>query len=366
MRILIIPDYGDTGSGTFHFLKRLLELYKKRNIKTAVLIQENQQLPEALELFKKKDVQVFTGRVRKGIWGKPYFAFIFDYFFSRKAVKQFKPHVIHVSTGSFFYNLGAFIYRCSVIYTMHTYPVFKLRRGIRWWARMQSSRRKVFHTVSRFSADNIHKYFGVDNIWIKVIPNGVDDGIPEKDTEKKNIILTAGHIVWYKNPEVWLDTAVRVLKQRPDVTFIWIGEGEMGETIRTKIISLKLEKNIKLPGLQQDTAAFYRQAVIYFHPSKMESQGITIIEAMSFGLPCVASSAGGIPESIVDGETGYLHLPDDSAAFADSILKILGEPGLGTRMGTAGKNLVHERFSLSCQEQGLLNMYDEITARDNE
>jgi len=214
-------------------------------------------------------------------------------------------------------------------------------------------------TVSNAAARSVSDAIGVLRSKIDVVYNSCS--ITAYRTESASpIILTAGHLFVYKNPEVWLEVARTVLLECPVSRFVWLGDGELLETIREKVKELSLEERILLPGYVSEPSSWYTQAQIYFQPSLRESHGIAVLEAMASGLPCVVADSGGLPESVVDGETGYVCQPADSIAFAGRIIELLGDKALRERMGITGQHRVEKCFSEEIQEQKILNIYDQL------
>jgi len=170
-------------------------------------------------------------------------------------------------------------------------------------------------------------------------------------------------MVAYKNPELWLEVACMVLHVFPDSLFVWLGDGILLKTIREKVKLLSLEDRIMLPGYESNPSSWYSQAHLYFQPSLRESHGIAVLEAMAHGLPCVVADTGGLPESVVDGETGYVCPPDDTAGFAGRILQLLEDPAMRERMGVAGQQRVARCFSKEIQEQKIMALYDHLVNR---
>ena len=75
---------------------------------------------------------------------------------------------------------------------------------------------------------------------------------------------------------------------------------------------------------------------IYFQPSLIESHGLSVVEAMRYGLPCVVSNTGGLPESVVNGKTGHVVGANDIDGMVDQIVLLLRNPALRETMGRAG------------------------------
>jgi starch synthase len=89
----------------------------------------------------------------------------------------------------------------------------------------------------------------------------------------------------------------------------------------------------------------YRDADVFCLPSLFEPFGIVILEAMFFGLPCVATAEWAIPEMIADGETGYTVPRGDAHALANRLFRLLEDPHLAHRMGMAGRRRAEEQFT---------------------
>jgi len=139
-----------------------------------------------------------------------------------------------------------------------------------------------------------------------------------------------------------------------------LGDGELLAPMREMVKTLGLEDRILLPGFVTDPYTWYEKSQVYFQPSFRESHGIAVLEAMSHGIPCVVADTGGLPESVINNETGFVCSPGDVTCFADSILALLGDPELHGRMGLAGRLRTKEYFSEPEQEQKIVALYDHL------
>jgi glycosyltransferase involved in cell wall biosynthesis len=95
---------------------------------------------------------------------------------------------------------------------------------------------------------------------------------------------------------------------------------------------------------EREKPAHYNLADVFLFPSAMEGFGLAIGEAMSSGLPVVASNRGSIPELLADGEGGFLCDPGQPAAFVARLLALLGDPALREAFGRANRARVEQRF----------------------
>jgi glycogen(starch) synthase len=109
----------------------------------------------------------------------------------------------------------------------------------------------------------------------------------------------------------------------------------------------EFESNVNFLGFVEDheLLAYYQEATAFVVPSIYESFGLIYIEAMQFGLPCIATSGGGIPEVISDGETGLLITPDDHEELVLKVTQILENPALRKRLSENSTRLFHQKFT---------------------
>ncbi|HZS60423.1 MAG TPA: glycosyltransferase family 4 protein [Gemmatimonadaceae bacterium] len=99
------------------------------------------------------------------------------------------------------------------------------------------------------------------------------------------------------------------------------------------------------PAARRRLLDAYAAAAVYCLPTRYEPFGISYLEAMYFGVPCIGTDTGAVPEMIIDGETGYLVPVDDAEALADRLVTVLRDPVLASRMGDAGRRRAREIFT---------------------
>jgi N-acetyl-alpha-D-glucosaminyl L-malate synthase BshA len=149
-------------------------------------------------------------------------------------------------------------------------------------------------------------------------------------------------------PVKQVDMVVRVFAQiraHLSARLLIVGDGpELGRTEQL-IHELGLTGHVELIGEARDVVALLSVSDLFLLPSLQESFGLSALEAMACGVPVVASNAGGLPEVVEDGVTGFLHPPDQAARMAESAIRILSDPALHARMAAEGARLAMERFS---------------------
>jgi colanic acid/amylovoran biosynthesis glycosyltransferase len=132
------------------------------------------------------------------------------------------------------------------------------------------------------------------------------------------------------------------------------GEGPLANQLRGQIEESGLQELVKLPGAKPQHELRERLSVanVFVLPSVPEAEGgmdnlpTVIMEAMATGLPVVSTRIGGIPEMVIDNETGFLLRPDDPVALADAIEKVINDRSLGQKLGQAGHGRGQKLFSI--------------------
>ena len=145
-----------------------------------------------------------------------------------------------------------------------------------------------------------------------------------------------------------------VVKDFPDVQLQIYGHGRPHEMKRVadEVKQLKLENNVMLGGFISETAVMLAGSSVLVVPSQAyESFGLTIIEAMAFGVPVVTTDVGGMPEVLGDSNAGYVCSKDDPCEFAAAIKNILGNPTLASELSRNGRQAYNQRFTAATMAQ---------------
>jgi glycosyltransferase involved in cell wall biosynthesis len=120
------------------------------------------------------------------------------------------------------------------------------------------------------------------------------------------------------------------------------------------------EGPVELLGERDDVAELLASSDVFVLSSRAEGLPISILEAMAAGLPVVATRVGGIPELVVDGETGFLVPAGDAPARADALRRLVEDPALRERLGAAGRRRAEELFDLPRFRQEHVELYDRL------
>ncbi len=167
-------------------------------------------------------------------------------------------------------------------------------------------------------------------------------------------------LVPHKGQRHLIDAAVLAVRQVPDARFVIAGEGELRPALEKQIKEHHLEKHVLLAGFRPDVLSLHNAFDIFVMSSVTEGLGTSLLDAMACGKPIVATTAGGIPEVVVDGETGFLVPPRDPEAMARAIVTLLKDAPLRLRMGQAGRLRAQTKFSAERMVQDTLRVYQRV------
>ena len=201
---------------------------------------------------------------------------------------------------------------------------------------------------------------------------GVDcDAIRVREAgEEGAFVLFVGRLVEMKGAEVLLDAFARLAPRHAEVTLVMIGDGELRRSLEARAGSLGLGERVRFLGARPraEVLAWMRRAMMLVLPSvqtgsgRREGLGMVSLEAAATGVAVIGSRTGGLPESLVDGETGFLTAERDVDGLAERIGALLDDRDLRGRLGAAGRARVEREFDLGRQTAVLEGMYDEVLA----
>ncbi|VAX34858.1 hypothetical protein MNBD_UNCLBAC01-1100 [hydrothermal vent metagenome] len=179
------------------------------------------------------------------------------------------------------------------------------------------------------------------------------------------IITTIGNLSELKGQKDFISMAKQVLDKIPNVTFCIIGEEKISdkgyaEQLKEHACALKISNRIKFLGVKSNIKDYLSVSDVFVLPSLTEGLPLVILEAMSCAKPVVATNINGIPEAVIDNETGFLVKPKDVAALSQSVLVLLSDTAKCKRMGSAGRKRLEDFFNLRRYIEQLQNEYAKI------
>ncbi|MGB5629440.1 MAG: glycosyltransferase, partial [Woeseiaceae bacterium] len=176
--------------------------------------------------------------------------------------------------------------------------------------------------------------------------------------------LSVGRFVEKKAPYLTILAFDRVLKELPGAQLIMIGDGPLWGPCARLIEALGLSNAVHLKGAQSHTivrdemqkAAIYVQHSLVARNGDSEGTPVAVVEAQMSSLPVVATRHAGIPEVVLDGETGYLVDEADIEGMANAMTRLAMEPGLARQMGENARNRAIDKFTMERHIDGLARM----------
>jgi glycosyltransferase involved in cell wall biosynthesis len=222
--------------------------------------------------------------------------------------------------------------------------------------------------IGTAAAQRVHRiYHGVD--LRKFSPKSCTAPGPRTPGDTPTI-LAVGRLV-EKKGYPYLINACRLLIDRGyDVRLRIVGDGEMKDALRRHSAQVGMDERVELLGArpQDEVIDLYRTATVFALPCVVlengDRDGIpnVLVEAMRLGLPVVSTAVSGIPELVVDEETGLLVPPRDVEALASALARLLDDPDLRARLAAGAAHLVTSQFNLAANAARLKTLLLERTA----
>jgi len=193
---------------------------------------------------------------------------------------------------------------------------------------------------------------GIDASWLEV----------KREAEGSKDLVLWGRMEEQKGIPELLRTLKEVAARIPEAHLHLIGEGHMTETYRKQAEGLGVIEQVTFHGWMDVDAIqqFISKCAVGVFPSRIESFGLSMAEAMGAGLPIVATQVGALPEFIEDGVTGRLVPPGNIPALYRAILEKLENPKYSATLANAGRERVRERFSWDQAAHKMTDIYQSV------
>ena len=205
-------------------------------------------------------------------------------------------------------------------------------------------------------------YSGVDCSAI-VSSEGNHDIRAQYGIPREALLLgTVANLLPLKGYEVMLDALPAILSAVSGVHYLIIGSGDAEYCARLKAITVErgIAERVHFAGFQESVDPYLSAMDLYVHPSLKEAFGLAVVEAMAMGKAVVATTTGGLPEVVAQGETGLLVPPGDAESLAAAVVSLLEDRVRREQMGLCGKARAQERFSLDASVRQMEQLYGEV------
>jgi len=211
---------------------------------------------------------------------------------------------------------------------------------------------------------------GVPAERIQLIPNSVDTDSFCPDPQLRGqtrrelglgdddlALVIVGRVARGKGHKYAVEALSQVLGQLPNTVLLIVGEGGLEQEVHEQTASLGLEDRVKMLGFRADPRPYYAAAEVALVPSHWQEAAANVnLEAQAMGLSVIASRDGGLPEYIVEEETGLLVPPADAKSLAEAILLLSKSRQRREAMGAAGRQRVVDLYSV----EKMIDQYEEV------
>jgi glycosyltransferase involved in cell wall biosynthesis len=293
-----------------------------------------------------------------------------------RMLRLVKPDIVH--THTYFVNtlgrIAAKLARVPVLFT-HVHSTY--------W---EYSKRNLFieKILSRFTEriiccskavqEFVISHEGINRAKVVTIYNGVQiqakafnaHEIRKKLTLNADdvVIVTVGSLYPHKGHRYFIEALSLLKKDETSIKYLIVGDGPLRGTLEEQARMAGLEHVIRFLGEKKDIGEVLFVADIFVLPScAREGLGLGILEAMAYGKPVIATSIGGIPEAVGDGETGLLVPPNDATALAGALHVLLYDKARRESMGREGTRRFELKFTAKKFSHEIGSLYDECLGK---
>lgn len=305
-----------------------------------------------------------------------------DYQRWRRIVADFSPDVVHVhypdggGRNHFYFDFVADRLVTSTWGSEVTESVeFPLTEKHKAGVRAILGKSAVVTATTRYLAEVTAKYCPPGKP-IHVIPFGVDCELFKPasiDTlsSPRSAIVRLG---FFKNlerkygPEVLIEAFAKIAAACPEARLTMAGRGEMNDLLRARVAELGLSDKVEFPGrLPHEKMVTAMQATdLFVMPSTcQESFGVAAIEASACEVPVVATKVGGVPEAVVDGETGVLVPPFDVDRLAEACIGLIRDSNRRKQLGKVGRKFVLDHYQWHPNAATMASVYGQLLSRQD-
>jgi glycosyltransferase involved in cell wall biosynthesis len=219
------------------------------------------------------------------------------------------------------------------------------------------------HTSSMWMRRIIETQFSIPSTKISTYTYGLDltEFVPSKSRDRiteKPIILAVSRLVYLKGLEHLID-ALSLLSKENDSWECWIlGEGEMERTLKSRVNELGLQDKILFRGVKKNLKDILQRAEMVVLPSLQENQPFAVIEAQLMGVPVVVSNAGGMPEMVDNGKSGFIVDKGNSVELYKKIRLLLDNPSIKDQMSQYSLSYARSKWNINNTRKHTLQMYN--------
>jgi glycosyltransferase involved in cell wall biosynthesis len=286
-----------------------------------------------------------------------------------RRARKIAPDLIHANGSRCMFYAGLAGWLAGVPVVWHV----RIVNSDGWWDRVLAHLAQRIVVISQ--AVNQRFIFAQQQGKTRLVHNGVDverfigaDGRAARRAlqygDEPLVGMVAQLVPWKRHAD-FIYAMGEVAKERPQTRFLIIGsdphpQGGYGRSLQTLVDELGLSEWVHFVGFHADVAAIMAMLDIVVLTSDNEPFGRVLIEAMAAGKPVVATKGGGVPEIVVDNETGLLVPIGQRSALAAAVIFFLDHAERGREMGSAGRHRAEQCFSIATHARAIEAIYREL------
>lgn len=291
----------------------------------------------------------------------------------RKLIRAHAPDVVHVHSRRGADLVGGRSARRADVPAVLTRRVDN--REPAWWARFKYRPYSVVAAISSAVESELVDHVGLDSARVVRVASAVDFeryrpesaardrlaeafGIPSVSI----VVGVVAQLIPRKGHTLLLDCMPEVIARHPEVRVLCFGRGPLERALSRRIAESGQGAHVRLAGFRDDLAELMPGLDMLVHPALQEGLGVAVLEAMSAGVPVVASNAGGIPDIIGHERSGLLFAAGDRHALRGGVLRMLGDEALRLRLARAGRERVKSGFSVQRMSRRYAEVYNRVVS----
>jgi glycosyltransferase involved in cell wall biosynthesis len=139
-----------------------------------------------------------------------------------------------------------------------------------------------------------------------------------------------------------------------------VGDGPLGKKLKERAVELKIDDSVRFLGWQEEVSDFLLITEIFVHPSLQEGLSNALLEAMSFGLPVVATKIGGTVDVIIDGQNGVLVEPGNWRSLADAVLRLIDNRSEAMSLGREALKTIERDYDVKRVHRRYIDLYHRL------
>jgi glycosyltransferase involved in cell wall biosynthesis len=219
--------------------------------------------------------------------------------------------------------------------------------------------------VEGVPADKIHTvHYGLDPATIQAPPDARAQLRATLHLPENTLLIgSVCRLIEQKGLIYGLRGFAQIVAQFPDVHYVIAGDGAQRETLEAEVRALNLVERVHFLGWRSDAYAVFAALDLLLAPSLWEGFGLVFLEAMALSVPILSTRVSAIPEIVLDGETGWLIPPRDSAATAAALREALSDPITLRARGLQGRRRLDAHFTVTAMVERTLTIYRSLESQ---